>query len=139
MINLMDKGYQEVKMREGSSLAPREWSIIKYIYNDLHNFSAGIQEKVSQTWKRSHLHKAIKEDERRKASYIFQEVAMQLGNREKICDYHRLLDGNNHKNIHCKYSPCYLHAWKYYKLCDELKGTVTKTPGARIHLNGECK
>ena len=36
------------------------------------------------------------------------------------------------------FQPCYLHSWKYYEISNEEYDTVTRIPGSRVHLNGEC-
>ena len=133
--------YDQIKMRDGSIMTNRLWALIQLVFADFSDALADLQTKFSANWERSFLKKALKEDERRRAHYIFSECQIGLGNSETICTYHRLHDGNDHKNIHCKFSPCYLHAWKSYEISDmDTSGmTVTKIPGTRIHLNGECK
>ena len=105
---------------------------------DHRRFFAHAQDDAAETWERAYMRKALKEYERRKAAHIYTEVQISLGNRERMCRYHKTADGNNHKDIHCMYNPCYLHAWKYYEISDESDGTVTKIPGNTVHFNGEC-
>ena len=131
--------HEDVKMREGSHMTRRFWGLIQLVFSTFSDSLADMQTKFSANWERSFLKKALKEDERRKAHYIFSEVRTKLGSGEVICTYHRLHDGNDHKNIHCKFSACYLHAWKCYEISDEDASgmTVTRAPGAKVHLNGE--
>ena len=121
--------HDQVKMRKDSVLTERVWALILLTYSNFSDRLASLQEKYSATWEKSYLEKALKEDERRKAQHIFSEVKVKLGSSETICTYHRTYDGNDHKNIHCKFSPCYLHTWKCYEISgtDEDGMTVTKS------------
>ena len=131
----------QVKMREGSNITPRQWGIILYSFIKFQDRFADLQTTFSEEWEKAHLKKALKEDEKREAAYIFADVQVSLGNRETICTFHYTWMGNNHKDIHCMYSPCYLHAWKSYEVSDpdDSEMSVMLKPGAKVHLNGECK
>ena len=139
IIDVLRVTVDKVAMRTGSCINEREWPIILYVYSEFHNILAQIQESTSEAWERNYLRKAVKEDEKHKLTFVFNEVQIQLGNCERICSYHRQHDGNNHKNIHRKYGPCYLHSWKNYEISNLTEGTVSRIPGATVHLNGECK
>ena len=102
--------YTEINMRDGSAITERLWGLIQLVFTSFSDKIATLQASFSAKWERQYLKKALKVDERRRAQYIFSEVRTQLGSGETICSYHRLYDGNDHKNIHCKYFPCYLHA-----------------------------
>ena len=94
-------------MRPGSAINEPEWSLMLYVYSFLQNDLARAQDDAAETWERAYMRKALKEDERRKAAYIHTEVQISLGNRERMCRYHKTADGNNHKDIHCMYNPCH--------------------------------
>eukprot|EP00800_Vazella_pourtalesii_P001495 TRINITY_DN11355_c0_g1_i1.p1 TRINITY_DN11355_c0_g1~~TRINITY_DN11355_c0_g1_i1.p1 ORF type:complete len:800 (-),score=74.36 TRINITY_DN11355_c0_g1_i1:120-2519(-) len=133
--------HDTVKMRKDSVLTERVWALIQLTYISFSDKLAALQESYNAHWEKAYLEKALKEDERRKAQHIFSEVKVQLGSSETICTYHRLYDGNDHKNIHCKYAPCYLHTWKCYEISDQDEGclTVTKAPNSKVHLNGNVR
>ena len=134
----MNISFSEIKMREGSHIGERMWSIIQFCYMEFQDNLADIQAEFSTEC--AYMFKALKEDERRQAQHIFANIQVMLGNRGTICIYRRTRDGNDHRNIHCTYSPCYLHSWKYYETSQNDNGdyVTTMIPGSMVHLNGEC-
>lgn len=121
----------QVKMKDDSFLRTREWNIILFDFQEYHDALASLQVTFCPAWERSYMEKPLNEDERQKAQYIFADVQVQLGNREKVCSYHIHYYENDHSNIHYKYSPCYLIAWHDFEITEDDASdmTVTIKPG----------
>ncbi|KAI6660765.1 hypothetical protein LOD99_10272 [Oopsacas minuta] len=72
-IDVLRINSSDLRMREGSALRNQDWSIVLFVYREVHNKLAKIQEKATEIWERAYMAKAPK-DERRKAAYIFADV-----------------------------------------------------------------
>ena len=82
--NSLEVKYPDVKMRTGSKLPERMWTFTLHVHTTFQDHMANYQTEISGEWERAYLAKAVKEDQRKRASKMFPSVQFILGNREMM-------------------------------------------------------